>query len=93
MAAAVRLRLLVRFPVGAQLVVLLALDRIAEHLVGLVDLLEFCFRRLVTRIHVRVMLARQLAERLLHLLVGGRLGDAERCVVVLELHVRIRWCR
>ena len=33
-----------------------------------------------------MVLARELAVRLLDLLLGGGLGDAERLVVVLELH-------
>ena len=79
------LRLLVHAPVGAQLVVLPALLRIAEDLVRLVDLLELRFRRLVARVHVGMVLARQLAVRLLDLLFRRRLGDAERGVVVLEV--------
>src|SRR5262249_20608156 len=88
--------LLVGAPVRAQLVVLLALRRIAEDLVRLVDLLELRLGRFVAGIHVRVVLARQLAERLLDLFVAPGLRDAERGVVVLEIHqsnpsMRLSW--
>ena len=79
-----RRRVLVHAPVGAELVVLLALRRIAQHLVGFVHLLELRLGRLVARIHVRVVLAGQLPERLLDFLVGGGLRDPERGVVILE---------
>src|SRR4029434_11231032 len=72
--------------VGAQLVVFLSLRGIAEHLVGLVDLLEARLRRLVARVHVRVMLARELPEGLLDLLLGGAFVNAKRRVVILEFH-------
>src|SRR5258706_186293 len=52
--------LFVHPPVRAELVVLLPLLRIPEHLVGFVDLLELRLGRLVRRVHVRVMLAREL---------------------------------
>src|SRR5205823_10629597 len=48
--AAWRARLFVHPPVGAELIVLLALRRIAEDLVGHVDLLEPRFGRLVARV-------------------------------------------
>ena len=83
---ALLLRLLVLAPVGAQFVVLAALVRVAEHLVGLVDLLEARLGGLVARVDVRVDLARELAVRLLDLLLGRGLRDAERGVVVLEFH-------
>src|SRR5262249_29137828 len=59
---------------------------IAEYLIGLVDFLEACLRRLVAGIHVRMVLAGQLPVGLLQLLVGGGLGHAERGIVVLEFH-------
>src|SRR5206468_4214489 len=52
-------------PVGAELVVLLPLCRVAQDLVGLVDFLEAGFGGLVPRVHVGVMLPRQLAVGLL----------------------------
>src|SRR4029079_2177225 len=85
-AALRRAVLFVGAPVGAELVVLLALRRIAEHFVGLVDLLEARFRGLVAGIHVRMVLPRQLPVRLFDFLVARGLRDAERGVVVLEIH-------
>jgi hypothetical protein len=58
---ALLLRLLVLPPVGAELVVLAALVRVAEHLVGLVDGLEARLG-LVARVDVRVRLPRQFAH-------------------------------
>ena len=62
------------------------LSAIAEHLVGLVDLLELRLGGLVARVHVGMMLAGELAVRLLDLFLRRALGDAERLVVVLEFH-------
>src|SRR5687767_3786417 len=78
--------LFVLAPVRAQLVVLFPLGGVAEDFVGLVDLLELRLRGFVARVHVRVILPRQLPEGLLDLLFGSGLGDAERGVVVLEFH-------
>src|SRR5665647_234835 len=52
-------------PEPAQLVVLLALLRAGEGLVGLADLLELLLRAFVTGVLVGVVVPRQLAERLL----------------------------
>src|SRR6185503_19745881 len=79
-------RLLVRAPVRPELVIFLALGRIAEDFIGLVDLLELVLGRLVAGIDVRVVLARQLPVRLLELLVRGGFRDAERGVIVFEVH-------
>jgi hypothetical protein len=80
------LRLLVHLPIRSQLVVLLALLRISDDLVGLVDFLEAAFRRFVPGIDVRMVFARHLPEGLLHLLGAGGFGNAESCVVILEVH-------
>src|SRR5262249_4211346 len=85
-AAGAGARLLVGAPVRAQLVVLLPLRRITEHLVGLVDLLEAGLGCLVAGIDIRVVLARQLAEGLLDLFLARGLRHAERRVVILEFH-------
>ena len=69
---ALLLRLLVHPPVGAELVVLLALLGVAEHLVGLVDLLELRLGGLVAGVHVGMVLAGELAVRLLDLLLRRR---------------------
>src|SRR5262245_5315451 len=85
-AAGTRPRLFVGAPVRAEFVVLLALRRIAEDFVRLVDLLEPRLGRLVAGVHVRMVLARQLAERLFDFLLTRGLRDAERGVVVFEVH-------
>ena len=64
-------------------VVLLALLGVGERVVGALDLLELLLRLRVVGVAVRVVLARQLAVRLLDLLVGGLLGDAEHLVEIL----------
>ena len=71
-------------PIRAELVVFPAFLRIAEHLVGLVDLLELLLGRLLVLGHVRVVLARQLAERLLDVLGAGIARHAENRIVVFE---------
>jgi len=70
---------------GAELVVGRALLRVLQHLVRLADLLELGLGvRLLA--DVRVVLARELAVRLLDL-VGARVAsNPEHPVVVLELH-------
>src|SRR5262245_51859267 len=79
-------RLLVHPPIRSELVVFLPLGWIAQDLVGFVDLFELRFRSLVARIHVGMMLARELAERLLDLFVGGGFHHAKRRVIVFEVH-------
>jgi len=75
------------FQVLAEAVVLRALLRIGEDLVRLGDLLELLLRlRLVLLVAVGMPLERELAERLLDLVRRGLARDAERLVVVLELH-------
>src|SRR4029079_15185179 len=68
----------------AVLVVGGALGRVGEHLVGLLGLLERFLRSLRsgTLVAVRMVLHGELAVRLLDLLFGGVLGDAEHLVVV-----------
>src|SRR6478752_7022738 len=56
-----------RLPVRTELVVLLALGRIAEDLVGLVDLLELAFGSRIARLGIGVMLPSELAKGLLDL--------------------------
>src|SRR5262249_51775652 len=68
---------------GADLVVLLALGLVADHVVRGRDLLEPLLRGGITLVRVRVKRARQLAVRALDLLRRRRLGDAEHGVVVL----------
>src|SRR5215470_376291 len=80
----------VRTPIRAELVVLLAFLGITEDLVRLVDLLELRLGGFVAWIDVGMELARQLAERLLQILVRGGLRHAEDGVVVLEVHGQSR---
>ena len=56
--------------------------RLAQHLVGLGDLLEALLRGRIVRVHVGVELPRQPAERLLDRLVVGVAGNAKDLVVV-----------
>src|SRR5690606_15984755 len=70
-------------PVLAVLVVLLALFRIRQDVVRRVDLLEPRFRRLVARVHVRVILPGKPAVGGADLLVARVALDAENLVVVL----------
>src|SRR5262249_51827650 len=53
--------------IEAELVVNLALLRIAQYVVGFRDCLELFFCSLIPRVDVRVVLARQFAERLAYL--------------------------
>src|ERR1700730_10667520 len=73
-------------PIGAELIVLLALLRIAQHLVSFINLLEFFFSGLFILRDIGMIFARQLAERALDFIVARRLGDAERFVIIPELH-------
>src|SRR5438034_7272034 len=71
-------------PLGADRVVALALLRIGEDLVGLVDLFEGFFGASAL-VDVRVVLARELAVGLLDVLGRGVLRNAKDLVVVLVL--------
>ena len=77
-----RVKLLTLLPVAAELVIQLALLRVGEHLIGLVDLLE---PGLIPAL-VRVVLGGQPAERLLDLRLAGVAVHAENLVVVLVFH-------
>ena len=66
----------------AELVVALALFRVGQDLVGLVDLLEFFLGGLVAGVVVRVVFQRQLTVGLLDLLVRGCLGYPQDLVIV-----------
>src|SRR4029453_2884611 len=72
-------------PAGAsERVVLLALLRVREHVVGVLDLLEALLGRLVARVSVRVVLAGQLSVSLLDLVGGSALRYAEGAVQILS---------
>jgi len=70
----------------AVLVVGSLLLSVGEHLVGLFGLLELVFRFLAVRIAVRVVLHRELAIRLLDLVVARVLTHPEHFVVITFCH-------
>ncbi len=78
--------LLVAIPVGAQVVVFLALFRVGQDLVGLVDLFEAFLGLLVVRVDVGVVFARQASIGALDLLVRRALVYAQDFVVISILH-------
>ena len=63
---------------------------VAEHLIGLGDLLELLLGRGIAGVRIRVQLASALAVRLLQLLRGRITRDAEQLVVVSHSHHRRR---
>jgi hypothetical protein len=72
-------------PARTQGVILFALLGIAEHFVGLVDLLELLLGGLLVRGRVRMILAGQFAEGLFDVVRCRVTRDAEGGVVILEL--------
>ena len=82
-----RLEILPGLPVGAELVVGLALLRIRQDLVGLVGFLEPVFRAL-RLVLVRVELLREFSVRALDVLRRSIAANTENLVVVLEFHER-----
>ena len=72
-------------PIRAQLVVFLSFLRIAEDLVGFIELFEFFFRGRLVLVDVRMVFARQLAERLADFIVARRFRNAERLVIISKL--------
>ena len=77
-------RLLGLFPLRPEAVIGLPLLRVAEHLVGLAQLLELLGSSGVAGVHVRVVFARELSERLLDLFIRRVPLHAQHLVVVLE---------
>src|SRR5207302_3897061 len=73
-------------PIGAELIVLLALLRIAQDFVGFIDLLKFFFSRLLVLGDVGMIFARQFPERAFDLVIGRSFRDAESFVIIPELH-------
>src|SRR5690606_20771571 len=57
---------------------------IVEHVEGVLDLLKLFFRLRIVWMKVGVVLARELAVRLLDFLCRGAAGDAKRCVIVFS---------
>ena len=77
-------------PCRAELVVELALLRIAEDVVGVGDILEFILGFLVARVDIRMILAREFAVCLANLLLGGASVDSKNLVVIPVGHGRSR---
>ena len=76
----------VLLPARSNLVVLLALLRVRQDFVRLVDAFEPLLRLRLARVHVRMELPRQLTVRGADLLLRSRFRHAQRGVVVLEVH-------
>src|SRR5207244_7055375 len=73
-------------PIGPELIVLLPLFRVAQYLVGFVDLLKFLFRRLFVLGDIGMMFPRQLAKCGANFILGGRFRDTECFVIVSKLN-------
>src|SRR5437763_1408408 len=73
-------------PIGAELIVLLALLRIAQDFVRFVDLFEFFLGRFFVLGDVRMIFARQFAKRAFYLIIRRGFGNAERFIIIPELH-------
>src|SRR5450759_343847 len=69
--------------VGAHLIVFLAFFRIGQNLVSFVDLFKFVFSARIARIHVRVILPRQLTIGLPNLFVLGVFAHAQNFIIIL----------
>ena len=73
-------------PIRTEFIVFFPFLRIAENLVGLVDLFEFFLGRFFVLGQIGMVLAGQLAEGLLDFVGRGRFGHAEGFVVVAKFH-------
>jgi len=73
-------------PIGAELIVFLALFRIAQHFVGFVDFLKFFFGGFFILGDIGMIFPCQLAERAANLVVRGRLGNTKCLVVISKLY-------
>ena len=73
-------------PVGAELIVFLALLRVAQDFVGFIDLLKFFFGGFFVLGDVRMIFPRQFPKRASDLIVRRRFGNAECFVIISELH-------
>src|SRR5438128_312526 len=72
-------------PTSAELIVLLALLRIAQDLIGFVDLLEFLFCDFFVLGHIGMMFPCQPAKCGANFILGGRFRDTERFVIISKL--------
>ena len=73
-------------PIGAELIVLAALDRIAEDFIGFVEFLELFLGGGFILGDVGMIFARQFTECFLDFLVGRRARDAEDFVIIFEFN-------
>ena len=72
-------------PIRSKLVIVLALVRVGEDFVGLLDFLELVLSSLVVGVDVGVILSRKLPVRLLDLVRARGSSDSERFVIILKL--------
>ena len=79
-------RLRTRFPISTELVEFPAALRIAQDLVGLVDLLEFFLRRFFILGDIGMILARKRAEGFLDFVLRRRGLHAENLIVIFEFN-------
>jgi hypothetical protein len=73
-------------PIGAKLIVFLALLGVAQDFVRFIDLLKLFLRAFLVLCDVGMVLAREFAERALDFIRARRLRDTERLVVISELN-------
>ena len=73
-------------PVFSVLIVLFPLLRITQHLIGLVDLLEFFVRFLVVRVEVRMVLPRQFPVCGPDLILGRGLAHPQYFIIIYKIH-------
>ena len=74
------------FPIGAEFIVFLPLAGIAQNLVSLIDFLEFGLGGLFILGHIGMIFSRQFPEGFADFILGSRLRDSERLIVILVLH-------
>ena len=72
-------------PIRAELIVLLAFLRIAQHLVCFVDLLELFLGGLLILRHIGMMFSRQFAKGGANFIIARRLRDAQRLIIISKL--------
>ena len=85
--AALLLILLGMCPVLTILIILLALDLIAQHCIGLVDFLKALLGFGIVLVHIGVVLLGQLAVGLSNVVLCGIAVNAQHLVIVYECHI------
>ena len=73
-------------PIRAELIVLLALFRIAQDFVRFIDLLKFFFGRFFVLGDVGMIFAGQFPERAFDFVICRGLGNTQRFIIIPELH-------